>query len=186
MKILQINKYHYVRGGSDSVYFNTTRLLRLKGHQVIHFAMDYPENEFSENSDFFAVNKDFTKNSFAKNIVNLPSFFYNRDAAEKLAKLIAAEQPDIAHLHIFYGSLTSSILQVLNEHSIPAVVSVHDYKFVCPDYLLLNGKNEICEKCQGKNYYHAVLNTCVKKSRSFSAFFALEAYYRDKFYPLNK
>ncbi|MEJ0106383.1 MAG: glycosyltransferase family 4 protein [Bacteroidota bacterium] len=186
MKVLQINKYHYVRGGSDSVYFNTTRLLQLKGHQVIHFAMDYPENEFSVNSVFFAENKDFTKNSFAKNIVNLPSFFYNRDAAEKLTKLIIEEKPDIAHLHIFYGSLTSSILKVLNEHRVPAVVSVHDYKFICPDYLLLNGKNEICEKCGGKNYYHAVLNNCIKKSRAYSTFFALESYYRDTFYPLDK
>ena len=35
MKILQINKYHYIRGGSDSVYFNSGKLLVEKGHEVI-------------------------------------------------------------------------------------------------------------------------------------------------------
>lgn len=108
MKVLQINKYHYVRGGSDSVYFNVARLLESRGHEVIHFAMQYPENEKSPTSRFFATNNDFTKNSFLKNVANVPSFFYNKDAAQRLNELIINEKPDIAHLHIFYGSLTSS------------------------------------------------------------------------------
>ena len=186
MKILQINKCHFVRGGADSVYFNISRLLESKGQEVIHFAMQYAENEASSTSQFFAANNDFTQHSLMQNIINSPSFFYNRDAAEKLNKLILAEKPDIAHLHLFYGSLTSSVLKVLKDHKIPVVISVHDYKFVCPAYLFLNGKNEICEKCKGKNYYHAVLNNCVKKNKVYSAFFAMECYYRDAFYPIHK
>lgn len=184
MKILQINKYHYIRGGSDSVYFNTSLLLREKGHEVIHFAMEFVENESDENSTFFAKNEDFTKKNTIGKIFSLPAFFYNSDAETRLEKLILREKPDVAHLHIFYGSLTSSILNVLKKNNIPAVVSVHDYKFVCPAYLFLNGKNEICEQCSGSKYYKAVVNNCVKGSRLFSSVFALEAYYRDVFYPL--
>lgn len=186
MKILQVNKYHYVRGGSDSVYFNTSRLLESKGHEVVHFAMKYPENEKSPTSKYFASNNDFAQNSLFQNVLNLPSLFYNTDAAEKLKQLLIAEKPDIAHLHIFYCNLTSSILKVLKDYKIPAVVSVHDYKFVCPDYLFLNGKGNICEKCKGKDYYHAITNNCIKKSKIFSTFFALECYYRDKYYPIHK
>ena len=40
MKILQINKYHYIRGGADRVYFNTGKLLENNGHDVIYFSMD--------------------------------------------------------------------------------------------------------------------------------------------------
>ena len=186
LKILQINKYHYIRGGSDSVYFNTTNLLREHGHEVIHFAMDFSENEPSSESNYFASNNDFTKQSVIEKIANIPSFFYNKDAEERLRKLIEIEKPDIAHLHIFYGSLTSSILKVLKEHKIPIVISVHDYKFVCSAYLFLNGKNEVCEKCEGKKHYQAIINNCVKGSRLFSTVFALEAYYRDTFYPIDK
>ncbi|TDW48589.1 glycosyltransferase involved in cell wall biosynthesis [Flavobacterium sp. 270] len=186
LKILQINKYHYVRGGSDSVYFNTTNLLKEHGHKVIHFAMDFDENELSSESSYFASNNDFTKQSVIQKITNMPSFFYNKDAEQRLKELIEVERPDVAHLHIFYGSLTSSILKVLKEYKIPIVVSVHDYKFVCSAYLFLNNKNEVCEKCEGKKHYEAIINKCVKGSRLFSTIFALEAYYRDSFYPIHK
>jgi glycosyltransferase involved in cell wall biosynthesis len=186
MRILQINKYHYIRGGSDSVYFNTTNLLREYGHEVIHFAMDFNENEPSSESQYFASNNDFTRQSTLEKLVNLPSFFYNKDAEKRLGALIKAKKPDIAHLHIFYGSLTSSILNLLKKNNVPIVVSVHDYKFACPAYLFLNGANEICEKCEGKKYHYAILNKCVKKSRLFSSVFALEASYRDTFYPIHK
>ena len=186
MKILQINKYHYIRGGSDSVYFNTTNLLQEFGHEVVHFAMDFNENDPSTESQYFASNNDFAQQSTLEKIHNLPSFFYNKDAEKKLEKLLKTQKPDIAHLHIFYGSLTSSILKILKRYNVPIVVSVHDYKFVCPAYLFLNGKNEICEKCEGKKYHNAVLNKCVKGSSLFSTVFALEAYYRDLKYPLHK
>jgi glycosyltransferase involved in cell wall biosynthesis len=186
MKILQINKYHYIRGGSDSVYFNTTSLLREHGHEVIHFAMVFNENDSSPESQYFASNNDFTQQSAIEKLSNLSSFFYNKDAEKRLEALIKTKKPDIAHLHIFYGSLTSSILNLLKKQNIPIVVSVHDYKFACPAYLFLNGANEICEKCEGKKYHHAILNKCVKGSRLFSSVFALEASYRDTFYPLHK
>ncbi|WP_431242691.1 glycosyltransferase family 4 protein [Flavobacterium sp. P21] len=186
MKILQINKYHYIRGGSDSVYFNTTNLLRERGHEVIHFAMDFVENETSNEANYFALNNDFTKQNLMQKIIGIPSFFYNKNAEKRLKELIVASKPDLAHLHIFYGSLTSSILEVLKEYKIPIVVTVHDYKFVCSSYLFLNNKNEICEKCEGKKHYHAITNKCVKGSRLFSAVFALEAYYRDAVYPIHK
>lgn len=185
MKILQINKYHYIRGGSDSVYFNSGKLLEEKGHDVIYFAMNFEENLPCSEEKYFAENKDFTTLPLKKKISNLPSFFYNRNAEKNLLDLIEAEKPDVAHLHIFYGSLTSSILKILKEKKIPIVVSVHDYKFICPSYILIDGQNKVCEDCKGKNYFNAIKKKCIKNSFVFSSIFALEAYYRDFFYPLD-
>ncbi|OXG08339.1 glycosyltransferase involved in cell wall biosynthesis [Flavobacterium araucananum] len=186
MKILQINKYHYIRGGSDSVYFNSGELLKKKGHEVIYFAMNFDENVSCSEEKYFAENKDFSTSSLRKKVANLPSFFYNKNAEKKLLSLIETEKPDIAHLHIFYGSLTSSILKILKEKKIPTVVSVHDYKFICPSYILIDGQNRVCENCKGKNYFNAIRNKCIKNSYAFSSIFALEAYYRDYFFPLNQ
>ena len=186
MKILQINKYHYIRGGSDSVYFNSGKLLVEKGHEVIYFAMHFDENVTCNEAKYFAENKDFTTLSLKKRITNLPSFFYNKNAEKNLLDLIESEKPDIAHLHIFYGSLTSSILKILKEKNIPVVVSVHDYKFICPSYILIDGQNKVCEDCKGKNYFNTVKKKCIKNSFVFSSIFALEAYYRDFFYPLDQ
>lgn len=38
MKILQLNKYFYQKGGAETVFFNTISTLENRGHQVIPFA----------------------------------------------------------------------------------------------------------------------------------------------------
>lgn len=148
--------------------------------------MDFKENEPSNQSEFFARNNDYMAKNFVQKIQDLKGFFYNTNAAQNLEELIIREKPDIAHLHIFYGSLTSSILEVLKKYKIPTVASVHDYKYVCPSYLFLDGKNTICEKCAGKNYYQTILNNCVKDSKLYSTVFALESYFRDTFFPIER
>lgn len=35
MKVLLINKYFYLRGGAETVFFKTISLLKSKGHEVI-------------------------------------------------------------------------------------------------------------------------------------------------------
>ena len=39
MKILLVNKYHYVKGGSETYYFGLAKLLEEHGNEVIYFAM---------------------------------------------------------------------------------------------------------------------------------------------------
>lgn len=44
MKILLVNKFHYLRGGSEKYYFELANLLKSKGHTVAFFSMKHPEN----------------------------------------------------------------------------------------------------------------------------------------------
>lgn len=37
MKVLLVNKYHYVKGGSETYYFGLADLLTKLGHEVIYF-----------------------------------------------------------------------------------------------------------------------------------------------------
>jgi hypothetical protein len=39
MKVLQVNKFYYNRGGAETVFFSTIDLLRQHGHEVVPFAM---------------------------------------------------------------------------------------------------------------------------------------------------
>lgn len=39
MKILLVNKYHYVKGGSETYHFGLAKLLEEHGNEVIYFAM---------------------------------------------------------------------------------------------------------------------------------------------------
>ena len=43
MNILHINKFHYLRGGSEAVYFGTANILESHGHKSLFFSMPYRE-----------------------------------------------------------------------------------------------------------------------------------------------
>lgn len=43
MKILLINNFHYRKGGSETVYFNTAEILQKRGHEVIFFSRENPK-----------------------------------------------------------------------------------------------------------------------------------------------
>ena len=53
MKILQLNKYFYQKGGAETVFFNTISTLENRGHQVIPFALKNKKNKFSEYESYF-------------------------------------------------------------------------------------------------------------------------------------
>ena len=53
MKILLVNKFHFLKGGSEQVYFATKELLEKKGHEVICFSMRHPKNIPCAQDDYF-------------------------------------------------------------------------------------------------------------------------------------
>lgn len=44
MKILMVNKFFYIKGGSETYYFALRELLESKGHEVIDFSMKDEKN----------------------------------------------------------------------------------------------------------------------------------------------
>lgn len=182
MRVLEINNVHYKRGGSETVYFNESELLRKNGHEVAHFSVQSEKNLFSEYNEYFISNPDyFSKGVFGK-IFSIKRYFYSKEAKEKIGKLIDNFQPDIAHVHLFYGGLTSSILSKLRARNVPVVITLHDYKFLCPVYTFLNSKNEICEKCLSGGYFECIKHRCNRNSLPVSIITALECYFRDIFF----
>ncbi len=182
MKILQINNFHYYKGGSDAVYLNTGRLLESKGQDVVYFSTLSDYNEDVGVNKYFIAQNNLEEKSTINKIRSLPKFLYNREAVTNLKKLIAKEKPDIAHLHIFYRHFSSSILKVLKAEGIPMVMSVHEYRILCPVYIMLDNKNNICEKCAKGNYLNAILKKCSKGSIINSTVVALECKLRDNFF----
>ena len=59
MRILQVNKFYYRRGGDCIVALRTEEMLRQHGHEVAVFAMSYPKNLSSPWSGYFASEVDF-------------------------------------------------------------------------------------------------------------------------------
>lgn len=176
MKILQVNKYYYLKGGAESVYFNDASLLRQHGHQIIPFSMQSEKNFDSQYADYFIENWDFYGGGFNiwKKLKAAGHIIYSFETKKKARRLIAETKPEIVHLHNIYHQLSPSFLPLLKkEFHLPVVMTAHDYKLVCPNYSCLsNGK--VCTKCFKGDYSQIIENRCHKGSWWSSALLAVE------------
>lgn len=178
MKILQINNRHERVGGADIVYFKTADLLEKNGHTVYFFSNRSDGMEEYVYSHFFPKKIDYRNTSFITNLFTVKSFIRNKHAAIKLKEYIEYVKPDIAHLHLYLGGLSTSILDVLKSKSVPIVCSVHDYRLICPSYLFIDGHNNICERCKGGKFYNCMKYKCSENKFSQSMILSVDSYYR--------
>src|SRR3989339_118990 len=174
MKILLVNKYWYMRGGAERVVFATKDILEKNGHKVEIFGMKHSKN-ILENK-YFIDNIDYANTKGFKKIVIAFKSIYNFDAKNKFTKLVEEFQPDVVHFHNIYHQLSFSLLDVVKDKKIPAVMTLHDYKMISPNYNLFH-HGKIDESSCGKNYYKCFFNNCMENfGRSMSVTF--EAYLR--------
>lgn len=174
MKILLINKFFYMRGGSETYTFALADALKAKGHDVIFFAMQDKKNLPSEYSKYFVPNVDYNgKTSVKSKITAVKNFFYSNTSAEKMEELIQNEKPDIAHIGLLHRQITFSVVDVLKKHNIPVVMSMHDLIFACPNYTMLS-QGENCEACVKGSVFNCIRRKCVKDSTGKSVLAACE------------
>lgn len=175
MKVLLINSGHNRGGGAFTVYLNTGEVLRKAGVNVIYFAMHSSKEIPCDQSDYFA--KEIGQNTPLKYI---SSRFYNKDAADKLQRLIDAEHPDVAHAHLIWGGLAPSILDVLQRNHIPIIHTVHDYAMICSMVTLKGLDGKVCEKCSDGHYCQSIITRCHHGSILRSLIATAEFIYRLK------
>lgn len=176
MRVLQVNNFHYLRGGSDKYFLEITRLLREFGHDARTFSSARNDNI---NKEFFAVSPvTGADTERAGGVSNIVRFLYSSEARVGMVNALRDFSPDIVHLHIYYGQLTASILKPLRDSGIPVVQTLHEYKLVCPTHgLYASGK--YCDACQGRHYWHAPLQRCNRGSLARSLLSMTEAYVSD-------
>ncbi len=177
MRILQINHSHFIRGGADVVYFNTASLLKEKGHEVAFFSTIHENNKKIGLNEYFVHSINYHDAPFFPKIVNTPKYLYNKEAFQKIILIIKKFKPDIAHVHLFYGTLSVSILHALKKMSIPVVHTVHDYRLLCPVYSFLDNNHQICEACKNHQFWNCFVKRCSDGNIYQSAVVAAEAYF---------
>lgn len=155
--------------------FNDIRALTEAGIEVETFSAADPDNAPGEHAHFTRGVDVHAKNPFRLAQAAWEVIDCKRTAADFVA-LLDKSKPDIVHCHNIYGRLTTSILPVLRARRIPAVLTVHDYKLVCPSYLMLrDGKP--CNACIDGGFYRCAFRRCHKNSLATSAISTLEAYF---------
>lgn len=176
-----VDKFYFIKGGAERYYFELKKLLESKGHAVIPFSMQHPENYATPFAGDFVENVEFNGLSAFTKIKQTPRIIgrviYSQASKDAVARLIEKVKPDIAHVHMIDHQLSPSILHAFRDHGIPVLQTCHQYKLVCPSYrLFIMHKNQVCEKCVKGNFYHAMLERCHKESFAASALVAFESY----------
>ena len=143
--------------------------------------MNHPLNFPTPYEDYFTSNVDFNPKSVIMRVTtglrSTGRVLYSLEAKNRVRRLIGDVRPDIAHLHMIDHQLSPSFLSVLKKENIPIVQTIHTYKHVCPSYrLYLMKSGEICEKCIGGDFYHAVTEKCHKDSMFASSIVMAEMY----------
>ena len=145
MKICIVHNEYRHLGGEDLVVRATVDLLRRNGQQVRCFtgnSSDIESRRFGKFKAFF-------------------SGIYSSSSRKRWKRFLSEERPDIVHVHNLYPLISPSILCECGESRIPVVMTVHNFRLICPNGLLFsNGKP--CDKCLGGREYWCVLKNCEK------------------------
>ncbi|MHB1361367.1 MAG: glycosyltransferase family 4 protein [Thermoleophilia bacterium] len=181
MKIMQVNKFWRVRGGSERYVFELSRMLTEREHEIIPFAMEDPANEPSRYSALFVSPVELAdpyRMPLWKRIGTAKRILSSHEAAGRIGILSDMSMPDVAHLHNIYHHLSPSILKPLEERGVGTVMTIHDYKLMCPALRFYNN-GQVCEKCRPMHYSNCVSGRCVHGSRAASALCAVEMFFHD-------
>ncbi|HLF45105.1 MAG TPA: glycosyltransferase family 4 protein [Chitinophagaceae bacterium] len=152
MKVLFIHNQYRQSGGEDVAVEQETILLKSKGHTVetLFFKNDIPDNFFSKlKAGFQAI--------------------YNFSSALKVKRVIREFNPDIIHVHNLFFIASPSVLFVVSRLKIPVVLTLHNYRMICSNALLLRN-NKVCELCVNQKFpLQGIRYKCYHHSRSATA-----------------
>ena len=177
MRILLVNKFHYLKGGSEKYYFELAKLLREKGHQIAFFSMQNEKNVKTGEKEYFVNEIDLNTGSKLKAL----DVIYSRENKKKMIEALEDFKPDIVHVNNFQRQLSESIIQAANERKIPVIYTAHDVQAICPAITMLDSNKEICELCKNGKYLNCIKKKCIKNSTLKSILGAIEGkYYRIK------
>lgn len=177
MKILLVNKFHYLKGGSEKYYFDLANLLKENGHEVAFFSMQDEKNIKTDCKEYFVENSDMN----SKNIFKALDVIYSKKNKKAMEKALDDFKPDIVHLNNFQRQLSASIIKPIKKRNIPIVFTAHDLQAICPAIVMLDNEKNICDKCINGKYMNCIKGKCIKNSSLKSLLGAIEGkYYRNK------
>jgi glycosyltransferase involved in cell wall biosynthesis len=160
VRVLLANKFFFLNGGSETVFFQERDFLRANGVEVCDLSMQDERNLSSETDSYFVRNVNYRAGrGGVGRLREALSFIHSHEAVRQVEALVAVHRPQIAHLHNIYHQLTPAIIPALKRHGVKVVLTLHDGKLVCPSYLMMS-KTGLCTRCEGKHFMGPVFFHC--------------------------
>ncbi|MES9923390.1 MAG: glycosyltransferase family 4 protein [Candidatus Thiodiazotropha endolucinida] len=149
MRILIVHNFYKVRGGEDAVVESEIDLLKRHGNEVYTL--------YRSNNDI----KNYTSIRLFLNTM------WSRKTYKSIYKIIEQIKPDLIHAHNTHPLVSPSIYWAASKRKIPVVQTLHNYRQMCLNALLLRD-GKICEECIGKMPTKGVINACYRSSYTAS------------------
>lgn len=174
MRILHVNKFLYRRGGAEGYMIDLAELQAAQGHQVAFFGMDHPDNDLPMvGTPPPLVEFEPPPPGVVARLELVGRMLWSRSAQRGMAEAIDTFRPDVVHAHNVYHQLSPSVVQAARRAGVPMVLTMHDYKLVCPTYQFLD-RGRLCTACVTKGPWEAARRACKDGSRAASTAAAVE------------
>lgn len=146
MKILLVHSRYTVPGGEEGVFVSEGKLLEEMGCTVIRH-----ETANSVMENYSMARKAATT-------------IWNRRAVKELQSLIQREKPDLVHFHNTFPYLSPAVFISPHREGIPSVVTLHNYRWLCPNGLFFRN-NAPCQSCLNSKFLIPALRfRCYRES----------------------
>jgi len=144
MKVLAIHNRYMNWGGEDTVFQTETRMLRASGFDVKELVFGPVDSSRPMAAAWNGV--------------------WSKESYRRVAGICREWKPDVMHVHNLFVSASPSILHAASRHSVPVVMTLHNYRQTCLNGLLFrDGKT--CVECLGKTVSIAgIRNGCYRDS----------------------
>ncbi len=145
------------------------------GIDVVDFSMHDPRNIPSAYSGYFVSNQNYAEpGNGAFKLRTAMKLVHSPEAVRNFGRLIRETRPDVVHCHNVYHQLTPSIIGVAARHNVPVVLTVHDYKPICPIHTRLR-HGEPCSACLDGRVSNVLKYRCREGSLARSGLLYAEA-----------
>lgn len=146
MRILIAHNHygHYAVGGEATSMRVEAELLRSYGHEVRVYE---------------CTNSEIAKRNLWGKIKAFKYMTWSPEGYEAIGKVLDEFKPDVMHVHNYWLMLTPSIFAAAKERGVATVLTLHNYRLVCPGGQFMY-RNKPCEQCLNGRGWRVLWRRC--------------------------
>ncbi len=155
MRVLIIHCSYQFKGGEDTVVAGESALLKANGVDV---------------EVLLFGNHHHT-------LLNLLQMPFNTSAYLKTKKKLKAFKPDVVHVHNLHFSASPSVLYAIKRAGIPFVITLHNFRLLCPSALLFDKGKIFLNSVRQKFPVDAIRRGVYKQSKLLTLWTAMSMWW---------
>ena len=142
-KVLVVHNAYGARSGEEVVVDGVTHLLERYGHQVERFSRSSEE----------------IPGMWLGKLRALFSGVHSGSSCRRMRETLRQFRPDVVNVHNVYPLISPSVLKVCRDEGVPVVMTLHNYRLVCPNGMFMT-RGQVCHRCAGGHEYWCLFRNC--------------------------